>query len=341
MFTALPPTNSVPLYDTTHPHLARSIVLPIDRCTQTRHREHTDRNPKRGPHLGAATNVAVEVSPSQSVKRRIATWPGVAAEIVQTTRHDRIESRFCAPVHLLAAYECGVRHNGATFVEGLPVSTLRDLRRKLILVPAGHEYHDWQEPRILGRVSYFFFDPDGLTPELGFADMSFAPRMFFENSALWDTALKLATLIESTGLEHRLYAEALGIVLAYEVVRFNSGQPRVEPRVRGGLAAWQQRIVVAYIEDHLAEPISLAALAALVRLSPYHFCRAFKQSFRTPPHRYHVDRRIERAKTLLATSQPSVTDIGFAVGFSQTSSFTSAFRKATGSTPSSYRRSLC
>jgi AraC-like DNA-binding protein len=115
---------------------------------------------------------------------------------------------------------------------------------------------------------------------------------------------------------------------------------RVGARVRGGLAAWQQRIVVTYIEEHLAEPISLATLAQLVRLSSYHFSHAFKQSFGTPPHRYHNGRRIERAKTLLAEPAPSVTKIGLILGFSQTSSFTATFRKTTGLTPTAYHRSL-
>ncbi len=278
----------------------------------------------------------VEISPSDIVKRRATTWPGMAAEIVQATRRDRIESRFCAPVHLLAVYERGARHDGGTFIEGLPKSTLRDFRRKLIFVPAGHEYYDWQEPRILARVVHFYFDPAGL----GFADMSFAPRLFFEDSALWHTALKLTTLIEGAGSDHRLYVEALGVVLAHELARLNAGAPRMEPQVRGGLAAWQQRTVVAYIEEHLAEPISLATLAQLVRLSPHYFCRAFKQSFGMPPHRYHTSRRIEGAKTLLAKPATSVTDIGFTVGFSQTSSFSAAFRKATGLTPTAYHRSL-
>jgi AraC family transcriptional regulator len=80
----------------------------------------------------------------------------------------------------------------------------------------------------------------------------------------------------------------------------SAGKPRVEARVRGGLAAWQQRTVVTYIEEHLAEPISLATLAQLVRLSPYHFSHAFKQSFGTPPHRYHNGPHIARPKILLA-----------------------------------------
>ena len=56
----------------------------------------------------------------------------------------------------------------------------------------------------------------------------------------------------------------------------------------------------AYIEEHLAEQIPLKTLAQLVRLSPCYFCRAFKQSFGVPPHRYHSARRIEQAKALLA-----------------------------------------
>jgi AraC family transcriptional regulator len=120
----------------------------------------------------------------------------------------------------------------------------------------------------------------------------------------------------------------------------DAGVPRREALAKGGLAAWQQRVVTAYIEEHLAEPISLATLARLVRLSPYYFCRAFKRSLGLPPHRYHSNRRIERAKLLLAQPAPSVTHIGLVVGYSETSSFTAAFHKATGITPTAYRRTL-
>jgi AraC family transcriptional regulator len=82
------------------------------------------------------------------------------------------------------------------------------------------------------------------------------------------------------------------------------------------------------------------SLAQLAQLSPYHFSRAFKQSFGMPPHQYLTSRRIERAKSLLAERKLSVTEIGFDVGFSETSSFIAAFRKVTGETPTEYRRSL-
>jgi AraC family transcriptional regulator len=116
--------------------------------------------------------------------------------------------------------------------------------------------------------------------------------------------------------------------------------PRAEAPAKGGLAAWQQRVVTAYIEDHLAEPISLATLARLAGLSSYYFCRAFRQSLGLPPHRYHNHRRMERAKLLLAKPAPSVTDIGLTIGYSETSSFTAAFHKTTGFTPTAFRRTL-
>jgi AraC family transcriptional regulator len=344
MFTNPLPTNATSSLETSLSRLPlATLPLSIGRRVERRHVERAARNQVHPPHrvVGNTVQPTVEISPPDSVERRTASWPGMAAEIVQATRSDRIESRFCAPVHLLAVYERGMRHEGETFVEGLPGSTLRDFRRKLVFVPAGHKYRDWQEPRIRTRVAYFYFDPPTLAinADLNATELPFSPRLFFEDNGLWDVALRLTALIEGGGSVHRLYVEALGVLMAHELIRLHSGEPAAKPEVRGGLAAWQERTVVAYIEDHLAEPISLATLAQLARLSPYHFSRAFKQSFGRPPHGYHTSRRIERAKALLAKPAQSVTEIAFTMGFSEASSFTAAFRRETGLTPSSYRRS--
>src|SRR4029453_4436295 len=104
-----------------------------------------------------------------------------------------------------------------------------------------------EEPPPRGRIVYFYFDPAKMPIDASAgADTPLPPRLFFEDKALWETAVKLGRLIESGG-EDRHYCEALGVVLAHELVRGSAGMRRVEPPARGGLAAWQQRIVSAHI----------------------------------------------------------------------------------------------
>ena len=293
-------------------------------------------------HPDPEARAVVDYSPAEIVRRHSAAWPGLHVETVQVTRHKPFEYGFRAPCHLLIVAELAERYDGETFVEGLPRSTLRDFTHKLTFVPAGHDFRGWQLPRALTRTTYFYIDPRGplADPALRFGEIEFKPRLFFYDRDLWETALKLKTLVENPGSMHRQYAEALGIVLTHELVRMNADTVLRGPVNRGGLACWQQKRVAAYIEEHVADDIPLATLAELVRLSPYHFCRSFKSSFGMPPHRYHANRRIERAKQLLANRELPVTVIALDVGFSETSTFTAAFHRLTGQTPTSYRRNL-
>jgi AraC family transcriptional regulator len=292
------------------------------------------------PKTGREKIEALQIFPADVVSRRAVEWEGIRVDVVQAITHDAFEYRYRSPYHLLLVYEEGVRDNGETLVGNLPASSLRTLQRKLTFVPAGHEFFEWQRPRIRSRVICLYFDPAKLPVR---ADAScgapiVAPRLLFEHNVLWETAVKLGKAIEN-GTEDRRYWEALGIIIAHELlcVRANVAG---RGSARGGLAVWQQRIATAYIEEHLEESIPLAELAKLVDLSSHYFCRAFKQSFGVPPHRYHINRRIERAKTLLADRAMSVTDIGLALGFSETSSFSATFRCTTGTSPTEYRRAL-
>jgi AraC family transcriptional regulator len=299
-------------------------------------------------HAPAPLQSAVEArssvgfSPPEIIRRHSAALPGVHVETVQVMRHAPFEYGFRASCHLLIAAELAERYDGETFVEGLPRSALRDFTRKLTFVPAGHDFHGSQRPRALTRTTYIYIDPRGplADPALRFGEIEFKPRLFFYDRDLWEISRKLKALVENPSSTHRRYAEALGILLTHELVRFNGDATLNASVSRGGLACWQQRQVAAYIEEHVADNISLATLAELARLSPYHFSRSFKRSFGMPPHRYHANRRIERAKQLLANRELSVTAIALDVGFSETSTFTAAFHRLTGQTPSRYRRSL-
>jgi AraC family transcriptional regulator len=284
----------------------------------------------------------VDYSPSEIVRRHSVAWSGLLVETVQVMRHTPFEYGFRAPCHLLIAAELAERYDGETFVEGLPRSTLRDFTRKLTFVPAGHVFRGSQSPRVLTRTTYFYIDPRGpLTdPDLRFGEIEFKPRLFFYDRDLWETALKLRSQVENPGPMHRQYADALSVVLAHELLRINGDAAFQAPVSRGGLACWRQKRLADYIEEHVAEDIPLATLAELARLSPYHFSRSFKQSFGMPPQRYHAHRRIERAKQLLASRELSITAIALDVGFGDTTTFSAAFHRLTGQTPSRYRRGL-
>ena len=288
----------------------------------------------------------VRFTPADIAQRQVAHWTGIDAESIAMLRREPYEYRLQTSCHLLVMAEHAERDDGETTVEGLPPSTLRKFSGMLSFVPRGHRLSGWQKPRVLTRVTYFYIDPDGplLDPALRFAETEFKPRLFFHDAALWAIASRLKAQAETAAPGQQQYAEALSILLAHELLRLNSegesGAAAHESEyVRGGLAAWQKARVADYVEEHLADSVLLSQLAEVARLSPFHFSRAFKQSFGLPPLRYVTSRRIARAKTLLAR-EGSITQVGLAVGFGETSSFTTAFRRHTGVTPTVFRRGL-
>jgi transcriptional regulator GlxA family with amidase domain len=84
-------------------------------------------------------------------------------------------------------------------------------------------------------------------------------------------------------------------------------------------------------------PVTVADMAGAAALSPAHFSRAFRTAFGESPHQYLLTRRLERAATLLRTTDRSVTDIAIAVGWSSLGSFSATFRRVYGTAPSTWR----
>jgi AraC family transcriptional regulator len=289
------------------------------------------------PIASIAPYPIVRITPAESVKRLGTGRHWWFSETVRVAIGSKIEFRFNGPVHLLALYNEGVRRDGETSIDGLDSSRLRSFARKLTFVPAGCAYREWHEPGASTRVTFLYLDPAALQRSDGEQD-GFPPRLYFEDPVVWETASKLRNTIESSDARCLPYLEALSDVLAHELSRANLHVIRQPSISRGGLASWQKRAVVEYIEERLGEQICLLKLAGLARLSLHHFCRAFKQSFGIPAHQYQVQRRMEVAKLLLAERTTSVTEIALSLGYAQTSSFSSAFRKTTGWTPTAYRR---
>ena len=88
-----------------------------------------------------------------------------------------------------------------------------------------------------------------------------------------------------------------------------------------------------------AEPLDVAALAAVASVSEAHFIRSFRATFGETPHRYLQRRRVERSMFLLRETDDTVTEICFSVGFTSLGSFSRTFHDIVGETPSGYRES--
>jgi transcriptional regulator GlxA family with amidase domain len=117
------------------------------------------------------------------------------------------------------------------------------------------------------------------------------------------------------------------------------GATAASPEVaRGGLAPWQIRKVTSHIEAHLDRTIRNEDLAALVRLNPSHFGRAFRNSVGQPPHEYVIRRRVERAQGLMLSTDASLSEIALDCGLSDQSHLTRLFRRFAGESPRAWRR---
>ena len=135
----------------------------------------------------------------------------------------------------------------------------------------------------------------------------------------------------------RLFVDGLRTALAAHLVA-NYSADRWRPPTR--LAALDEnrlKKVLAYIEAHLFETLSLAELAGVACLSPFHFARSFRMAIGATPHRYVIERRVEVAKQRLAQGHGTLFEIALDTGFGSQANFTRVFRKATGFTPGAYR----
>jgi AraC-like DNA-binding protein len=95
-----------------------------------------------------------------------------------------------------------------------------------------------------------------------------------------------------------------------------------------------------FADAHYRDPLTVADLARVAGLSPAYFSREFRRTFGEAPHQYLLTRRLERAATMLRTTDWSVADICAAVGLSGVGSFTTSFGRMFGTTPLAYREAL-
>ena len=145
--------------------------------------------------------------------------------------------------------------------------------------------------------------------------------------------------IELGGVSTRLYIDSLAHALT---VRFLFLGERTPGPARGPATLTRRKLsrVQELVESRLDAGLTLQELATAVGYSRSHFLRAFHATTGVTPHRYLLNRRIERARRLLAETDMSIAQVAYSCGFSSQAHLTLAFRKVCGLTPGEYRREL-
>ena len=108
--------------------------------------------------------------------------------------------------------------------------------------------------------------------------------------------------------------------------------------VSRGLAPWQLRRVLTYINSNLDIPLRNKDLAAVARLSEFHFNVAFRKSVGHSPHEHIMRRRIERAQGLMLATDKALSEIAAECGLADQPHFTRLFRRFVGESPGAWRR---
>jgi transcriptional regulator GlxA family with amidase domain len=92
-----------------------------------------------------------------------------------------------------------------------------------------------------------------------------------------------------------------------------------------------------WVQENFAEEITMEQLARLSHMSPFHFNRVFKQITRVSPYQYLLNFRMLHASHLLKTTDKTVSDIGWSVGFKRPDHFSYAFKSVNGFSPQHFR----
>lgn len=159
-------------------------------------------------------------------------------------------------------------------------------------------------------------------------------RYHFRDAQIEHLAWALAAEQRAGSPNGLVYLESLGMALAVHLL----ARYRAPVTPRGGLSPQQLARVTEYIEAHLAEDVSLLRLARVAAASASHFRALFKRSLGVTVHEYVIQRRVERARALLAQGDLPSSEVAQLAGFAHQSHMARCMRRVLGVTPAAITR---
>lgn len=212
------------------------------------------------------------------------------------------------------------------------------------LCPAGVFERDVEIDAPFDECLHIYLPPT-LLEESALEDYGFDPtkvRIAFDRCLPDETLFKIGGMLRRFVLADRqptdrLFVDGIQATMAAHLIAQYSADTWHQRERSPQLPVVRLHRVLDYIEAHLEHEIDLQVLARECCLSRYHFARLFRESMGLPPHRYVMQRRIERAKSMLTADPSAISETALACGFGSQSNLTRVFRQATGITPGEYR----
>ena len=213
-------------------------------------------------------------------------------------------------------------------------TVLYDLKRDPIVLidKPFHSVHFYLPRAALNAIA-----DDADAPDIG--ELAYSPGAGVADTTIQSLGNSLLAAFERPEQVSRVFVDHVTLAVGVHVAQRYGGMRSHAPRPQGGLASWQERRAKELLEASLGGDVSLRALAAECGLSRSHFARAFRISTGAAPHQWLLQRRVERAKTMLKDSGRTLSDIALACGFADQSHFTRVFTRTVGVSPGAWRRS--
>jgi AraC family transcriptional regulator len=215
-------------------------------------------------------------------------------------------------------------------------------RNNIAIVPAMVPHRSsWNEEASFSLLS---IEPDRLT-KIAYESVTTEFVELIPHYAMQDTFVDrigkslTAELTEDRFGSH-LLVDSLTIALSIHLLRHYSDWHKPLRDYQRGMPKRKMQQAIAYIHDHLADDLTIAAIADELEMSQYYFSRLFKRSIGVSPYRYVMEQRIEATKHLLKKTPLPISVIADRVGFANQNQLTIQFRNLTGTTPSNYRKHL-
>jgi AraC family transcriptional regulator len=261
-----------------------------------------------------------------------------------TAHHTRVvtqESKYqwVGSAHYLALHD--IKWGEAqTQTDDQPSDSRHDLRGTLTFVPAGCRIWGWGKHSSRQQsFTALYLEPEKMREELSdeFRHLPAYSQAYFSNPALRATLEKLRASMTGVAPNHAIYIESLCMVAMLELCVIQREHLRAAARAPGRLSRLQEIRVREYVDSNMHLDIGLNEIAAIAKLSRFHFLRVFQNTFHETPYRYLVNRRIERARDLLQSTRLSIAQVAQAVGYKDATGFGRAFSHVLGITPSQLR----